>query len=104
MDEKMARQLETNKKLIQQHDPKHIMHEDKFRSELLNLARMQGCENELKQILNKYDSLIRGCTNPIEKKDIALNGIAEIHRLLNVSGGLSVDGVEILPQTRSLIE
>jgi len=104
MDEKIAKHLETNKKLIQQHDSKSITKEDKFRSELLNLARKQGCENELKQTLDKYDSLIRGCTNPIEKKDIALNGIVEIHRLLNVSGALSVDGVEILPQTRSLIE
>lgn len=100
----MARHLETNKKLIQQNESKNITKEDKFRSELLNLARAQGCENELKQMLDKYDSLIRGCTNPIEKKDIALNGIVEIHRLLNVSGALVVDGVEVLPQTRNLIE
>lgn len=96
MDEKLARQLETNKKLIVQDKKVKISNEQKTRNYILRLAKLQGCEKEACKILDKYDSLLRGCNNPIEKKDIALNGIAELHRLLNVQGGLNINGVEVI--------
>lgn len=106
MDEKMARQLETNKKLIQQNDSKKITGEQRTRQYILSLAKLQGQEQKAVEILDKYDKLLHNCTNPVEKKHIALNGIAELHNLLNVQGELNINGIEVLPakgETREIL-
>jgi len=97
MDEKFANHLELNKKLIKQDRTNKITNEKDTRSSILNLAKLQGCLPEAKQIFSYYDNLLSNCTNKVEQKHIALTGIAELHKLLNVQGELLVDGVEVLP-------
>jgi hypothetical protein len=97
MDERFAKQLEDNKTLIKKDKSNKITNEKDTRKGILDLAKRQGCFQEAKQILDKYDILLSNCSNEVEKKHIALNGIAEIHKLLNVQGELLVNGVEILP-------
>lgn len=89
--------LESNKKLIKQMKSSSVQNEAKTRQYVMNLAKLQGSDGEAKKIFNKYDKLLANCTNPVEKKHIAVMGIAELHKLLNVQGALIVDGVEILP-------
>lgn len=89
--------LENNKKIIKEMKNSKIKNEAQTRQYILNLAKLQGSDGEVKKVMIKYDTLLQGCTNPVEKKHIAIMGIAEIHKLLNVQGALVVDGVEILP-------
>jgi hypothetical protein len=76
---------------------KNIKSEAETRKNLLNVAKMQGCDGELIELFNKYDRLLKECKNNIEAKHIKLLGISEIHRLLNVQGPLVINGVEVLP-------
>ena len=92
-----AMQLEENKKLLKKMKGNKIQNEGDTRKFILSLAKLQGSDGEAVKIFQKYDSLLHKCTNPIEKKHIAIMGIAELHKLLNVQGALVVDGVEILP-------
>ena len=73
--------------------------EARMRNSVLSLARAQGEDKyqEAVNILNRYDKILRNCTNVGEKRHIAIMGIAELHRLLNCKGSLVVNGVEILP-------
>lgn len=97
MDEKKLKQLSVNQKLIQMNNPEKVAGEDKTRKQILHLARLQGCEKEVIEVFYKYDKLLYNCTNEIERKHISINGIVELHKLLNVQGGLNIDGVELLP-------
>lgn len=97
MDQKLASQLETNKILITKDKANKISNEQGTRQYILSLAKLQGCEMEACKIMDKYDGLLRNCTNSIEKKHIALNGITELHKLLNIQGELNINGVEVLP-------
>jgi hypothetical protein len=92
-----ATQLENNKKIIKKQHGKKVQNEINTRKYILELAQLQGCYGEAKIIMDKYDKLLIGCTNPIEKKHIAIMGVAELHKLLNVQGALVINGVEILP-------
>ena len=96
MDEKLARQMVTNQTLIKQNEKK-IVSEAKSRKNLLELAETQGCKGEVQAILDRTDKLLYNCSNLVERKHITIMAIAELHKLLNVQGGLSVDGVEIIP-------
>jgi hypothetical protein len=96
MNEKTAKLMETNKKLIKQNE-KHIVNEAQSRKNMLDLAEKQGCKGEAQAILDRTDKLLYNCSNLIERKHITVMAVAELHRLLNVQGGLSVDGVEVIP-------
>lgn len=74
-----------------------VVPESQFRTRLLNLAKNAGCEDDLKKIFNRYDNLLRNCTNPQERKAISIMGIAEIHRFFGCTDALVVAGQEILP-------
>lgn len=76
---------------------KKIKNEDKLRKELLHLAKLQGCEAELRQIFQRYDTLLKSCQNAEEAQQIGIMGVAEVHKLLNMQGALNVNGFEILP-------
>lgn len=56
-----------------------------------------GCEPELRQIMQKYDEKLTHCTNPWERKHIAVAGIMEVNKLLGCPGGVAVNGVTIIP-------
>lgn len=88
--------MELNKQIMKK-SGKPIASENDSRKAVLSLAKTQGCYNEALKIFENYDRLLRGCTNDLERKQIAVMGIAELHKLLNVSGALVVDGIEILP-------
>ena len=97
--------MELSKQEIKQ---KHkIKPEQKMRKDLLGVAKMQGCDRELQIIFNRYDKMLSHCQNEEEKQQIAIMGIAEVHKLLNVQGALNVNGYEILPaigKVRDIIE
>ena len=74
------------------------------RNYLLELARAQGSEGELIKLFNKYDRLLNNCTNPVERSHISVLGISEIHKLLNCSDELLVNGISILPSVKQIKE
>jgi hypothetical protein len=79
------------------------MSKKKFLSEqetikiILKLAREQGCEDKVRNLLIKFQNAVKGARSPQERQQIASLGIAEIHKTIGCVGGLVVDGVEILP-------
>ncbi len=75
---------------------KPALPEDKSRENLLSHARQLGCEYEVKQIFNKYDALLRTCTNKSERDQIAILGIVELHKLLSFNTSLVINGQEVL--------
>jgi len=82
------------------HTPKAKNKEAEYRSNLIGLARDMGCEEDLKQIFQKYDDLLRSCTNPQERKEISARGIMEVNNLFNFYGPLSVGNVQVIPANK----
>jgi len=76
-------------------DPKNlsnkVLSEEETRKRLLAHAFVMGCEGEMKKIFNKYDNLVRNCTNEQERKDMAKNMAIEIYYILGAGGELYVD-------------
>lgn len=71
--------------------------EKKFRKHILTMAKHYNCEVEIRQIMERYDNLLKNCTNELEYKQIGIMGIAEIHKYLHMRGALIVNGELILP-------
>jgi hypothetical protein len=69
-----------------------VMSEKETRRRLLQHAREVGCEGDMIKILDKYDNLLRNCTNEKERKDISSLGAYEVYRLLGGGGELYVNG------------
>ena len=65
------------------------------RRAMLLHARRLGCEKEMLRLLNKYDNLLRNCTNVKERQGIAQLGAYEIGKLLNYTE-FAVDGVTVI--------
>lgn len=74
-----------------------VASEAEFRKAIILQAKRMGCEQEVKQLFNRYDSLLKHCTNQKERKSIAHMGIVELYKLMDCYGGLSVNGNEIIP-------
>ena len=81
-----------------------VVNEQETWSKIFILARAQGCLPEARTVYQKYDRLLKRCTSQKEFDEIATLGIAEMHKLLNVQGGLSIDGKEILPANPNMPE
>lgn len=77
-------------------DPKNlsnkVLPEAETRKRLLQHARIVGCEGDMKILLDKYDRLMRNCTNDKERADMAKLGAYEVYRLLGGGGELYIDG------------
>lgn len=58
---------------------KKIQSELESRQKLIARAIMYGCDKEIAHILRKYDALLQGCTNSIEKAHISKSGIKEMY-------------------------
>lgn len=58
------------------------------RAGMIKAARKLGCEQELLQLFDKYDRLLRGCTNKQERDAISLMGVQEVHFLISSHPGL----------------
>lgn len=74
-----------------------IMNEKQYRLKLLGEARLKGCEKEMLILFDKYDKLMRNCTNIQERENIGKLGILEIHNLLDdghvgIGGELTING------------
>ena len=69
-----------------------VLPEQETRRRLLKHARLVGCEGDMKILLDKYDRLLRNCTNTKERNDIAKLGAYEVYSLLGGGGELYVDG------------
>jgi hypothetical protein len=69
-----------------------VLGEKETRKKLLSFAKKNGFEQDLLQILGKYDSLMRNCPNEKERQDIGKLGAYEVFCLLNKGGDLYVDG------------
>lgn len=67
------------------------------RRKIYALAKKLGCEIELQQIFDRYDGLLKRCTNQLERQQIAVMANAEVHRLIGFRNALIVDGKEIIP-------
>lgn len=75
---------------------KKILSEAETRKNILEIARHLGCEGDVIEIFNKYDNLLRNCTNQEEKKAIGLMGNMEIHRLLSSDPGELLVGGKVI--------
>lgn len=69
-----------------------VLDEKTTRKRLFAHANRLGCVKELKIIFNKYDEMLRKCSNEKEYKDISALGIFEIYSLFGKGGELFVDG------------
>lgn len=80
-----------------------ILDEKTFRHNLMNEARAKGCEKELILLFQKFDKLIRTCTNPIEREHIAKLGVIEVHKLIDngyvgKGGSLVINGETVIKE------
>jgi hypothetical protein len=69
-----------------------VLPEAETRKRLLKHARLVGCEGDMKLLFQKYDRLLKNCTNDKERADIAKLGVYEMYKLLGGGGELYVDG------------
>lgn len=75
---------------------KKVLSEAETRKNILEIAAHLGCERDVIEIFNKYDKLLKNCTNEEEKKAIGLMGNMEIHRLLSSDPGELIVGNKII--------
>ncbi|HVI42063.1 MAG TPA: hypothetical protein VM577_15535 [Anaerovoracaceae bacterium] len=71
--------------------------EVEMRRNILNHAKSMGFEGDIQKIFDRYDNLLKNCTNPEEKYQIQIMAVAELHKAMCCPGALIIDGVEILP-------
>jgi len=69
-----------------------VLSERETRKRMLKHARDIGCESDMVLLMDKYDRLLRNCTNKKERDDIAQVAIFAIYNLLGRGGELYVDG------------
>jgi hypothetical protein len=75
--------------------PGKIFSEDMSRQRIMAIARELGCDQDLLQVFNRYDRLLRNCDNASERKSISLLGVAEVNKILGYTGSCTVGGVQI---------
>lgn len=75
----------------------HPLPEDETRKKYFDLAKSIGCHIELVQIFHRYDNLLKRCSNPIEKHQIAVLANVEIHKLFGFRDPLVIGGQQVLP-------
>lgn len=79
--------------------------EEETRKRILKIAKLYGVDvRQVKSVFKKYDSMLAGVKTDSERAEIAKMGAIEIHSLLDVSGPLVIDGVEIVPKKRDHVE
>jgi hypothetical protein len=68
-----------------------VLPEQETRKRILAHARRAGCEQDIIILLNKYDRLLRNCSDDKERSDISKLGCVEIYRLLGGGGELWIN-------------
>lgn len=72
--------------------------EEETRANIFAKAKLLGVpRQEVEQVFNEFDELLKTCTNESQRQQIANMGAAKLHKLLMVRGPLVMNGVEILP-------
>jgi len=71
---------------------KKLLNEQETRKKLLESGRAWGFEGDLLKIFDKYDKLLKNCTNQQEREAIAAMGAQEINRLLGAADAIEVNG------------
>lgn len=77
--------------------PENPLSENETRKKYFDLAKSLGCEQELIQIFQRYDNLLKNCSNLVERHQIAVLANVEVHKLFNFRDPLIVRGQEVLP-------
>lgn len=83
-----------------------IVNESDTRQKFLNRAFLLAGElgrNEIQKILDRYDAILKKCTNQQERINIAEMGLVELHRAFSVRGELVVNGKLILPADKDFV-
>jgi hypothetical protein len=83
---------------------KPIMSEKDTITSILKLAREQGVEEKVKNLIIRFQEAVKNAKTDLERQQIATLGIAEIHKTIGCVGNLVVDGIEILPADSSYQE
>lgn len=73
-----------------------IKNEAETRRGMIEAARILGCEGDLLQIFHKYDTMLKRCTNPIEREQISLEANTQVHYLNSKYPGLLQVGRHII--------
>ena len=76
-----------------------VLPEDETKKRILQFARERGCEYDVKRIYEKYEKLLKNCTNAKEREAISSMGCVEIYRYLGSGGQLYVNGQLIVDDT-----
>ena len=76
-----------------------ITPEGKTRQAILNVALAKGmdCYIQASMLFDKYDKLIKNCSNAQEREHIGTMGVAEIHMMLDCYGDCVVNNKIIIP-------
>jgi hypothetical protein len=77
--------------------PEKVLDEADYRKKLVIVARTMGCLPELLQLFDKYDRLLRTCTNDDEVQAMQVMGIKEISDLID-NGYMGYEGKLTLHQ------
>lgn len=78
------------------HSLENPLTENETRKKYFEFAKSLGCDQDLIQIFNRYDRLLKNCTNVTEKHQIAIMANVEVHKLFSFINPLIVAGQEIL--------
>lgn len=78
-----------------------LIDEKEMRRRIMAEANFKGCAVEMQMIFNKFDNLLKGCTNKQEAEAIGTMGVLEISELLDsknvgVGGSLTVNGKTLI--------
>jgi len=89
--------IDINGNLVMEREAVKMTDEKTYRTRLLAEAKYKGCEKELQQIFNKYDSLLRNCSNAKEREQIGMLGVLAVSKLIDngyvgEGGSLIVNG------------
>ena len=58
-----------------------VSDEATMRQGLLNEATKLGCVSDIRMLFDKYDKLLRNCTNPQEREHISRIGVEEVNKV-----------------------
>ena len=74
--------------------------ESEMRKTVMHMAKLLGCVPEVQAIFSKYDVMLKQATDPMEKYQIGLSGVKELHTLMGMRGALIVNDQIIIPQDK----
>ncbi len=96
IDKSFMRDVPGSMQKIDATDPNNlsskVLPETETRKRMLSFAQQIGCYPELRQIFDKADALLRGCSNAQEREDMGKVMAIEVFKLLDSYGELYVNG------------